>query len=155
MEAADIIDLIVMRVVNTGEIDALAIPGKRFALIEQYPNSHFLETRDHANRIVIAQHPIHHFSEMGPQLLHALKRIIKWSKCRGSIVSRYHAYIVLEIWEKFFQTSHRAFVHINVEITDVEQGEVMEGMRQPLAANIIVPYLDTLGIPSTSPKNPT
>src|SRR6516162_769009 len=32
----DIIDLIVMRVVDTGEINALAIPGERFALIEQY-----------------------------------------------------------------------------------------------------------------------
>ena len=50
----DVIDPIVMRVVDPGQIDALATEEDRFALIEQYANSHFLETGDHANRIVIA-----------------------------------------------------------------------------------------------------
>ena len=92
---------------------------------------------------------------MGPQSLHALKRIIERSKCRASIVSRYHAYVVFQVWEEFFQTSHRTFIHINVEITDMKQGEAIENGRHPLAANMIVPHLDTFGIPLTSPKNTT
>ena len=43
-----------MRVVDTGQIDALATPEDTLALIEQYAHSHVLETGDHANRIVIA-----------------------------------------------------------------------------------------------------
>ena len=54
----DIIDLIVMRVVDTGQIHALTTPRDSFALVEQYANSHVLETGNHANRIVIPQHPI-------------------------------------------------------------------------------------------------
>jgi hypothetical protein len=36
-----------VRVVNTGQIDALTTPRDRFALIEQYANSHVLEIGDH------------------------------------------------------------------------------------------------------------
>ena len=50
----DIIDPVIMRIVDTGQIDALATPGDRFALVEQYANSHFFETGDHADGIVIA-----------------------------------------------------------------------------------------------------
>ena len=50
----DIIDPIVMRVVDTGQIDALATPREEFALIEQYTNPHVLEAGHHANAIVIA-----------------------------------------------------------------------------------------------------
>jgi hypothetical protein len=53
--------------------------------------------------------PIHCFPEMGPQSLHALKRIIKLSKCRASV--GYRAYVVFQIWEEFFEASHRTFVH--------------------------------------------
>jgi hypothetical protein len=125
----DIIDPIIMRVVDTGQIDALAIPRDRLALIEQDANSHFFETGDHANRIVIAQHPIHRLAKMGPQSLHALKRIIKWSECRASIVARYGADVTFQFWEELFQASHRALVHIDVEITDVEKREAIEGTR--------------------------
>jgi hypothetical protein len=47
-----------MGVVDTGEINALATPGERFALIEQYANFHCLETGHHENRVMIPQHPI-------------------------------------------------------------------------------------------------
>ena len=123
----DVIDPIEMRVVDAGQTDALATPRDRFALVEQYTNSHCLETRDHANGVVIAQHPIHRFPEMGPQSFHALKRIIKRSECRASIVSRYHAYVIFQAGEELFQASHRACVHVDVGITDMEQGEAIEG----------------------------
>jgi nucleoside-diphosphate-sugar epimerase len=103
--------------------------AKLAGAIEQYANSHFLEAGDHANRLVIAQYPVHRFPEMGPQSFHARKRIIKRPECRASIVSRYRAYVVFQIWEEFFQASHRAFIHINVEITDMKQGEAIEGAR--------------------------
>ena len=66
---------------------------------------------------------------MGPQSFHALERISKRSKCRAAIISRYYAYVVFQVWEELFQASHRTFVHIDVEITDMEQGEVIEGTR--------------------------
>jgi hypothetical protein len=66
---------------------------------------------------------------MGPQSFHAIKRISKRSKCRAAIVSRYHACVVFQIWEEFFQASHRTFVHIDVEITDMEKGEAIKGTR--------------------------
>ena len=53
----------------------------------------------------------------------------KRTKCLASIVSRYHAYIVFQAWEELLQASHRAFVYIDVEITDMEQGEAIAGTR--------------------------
>jgi hypothetical protein len=66
---------------------------------------------------------------MGPQPFHALNRISKRSKCRPAIVSRYHANVVFQFWEEILQPSHSTFVHIDVEITDMEQGETVEGTR--------------------------
>ena len=125
----DVIDPIVVRVVDTGQLDGLATPPERFALIEQDANSHVLETGDHANRIVIAQYPINRFPEMGPQSFHAFKRIIKRSKCRAAIVSSNNACVVFQIWEQFFEASHRAFIHIDVEITNMKQGEAIKRTR--------------------------
>jgi hypothetical protein len=64
---------------------------------------------------------------MGPQLFHALKRTIKRAECRAAKVSRYGADVIFQVWEEFFQSSHRAFVHIDVEITDMKDGEAIEG----------------------------
>jgi hypothetical protein len=66
---------------------------------------------------------------MGPQSLHALKRIIKRSECRTPIVSGYCAYVIFQARKECFQASHRAFIHIDVEITDMEKREVIEGTR--------------------------
>ena len=64
---------------------------------------------------------------MGPQSFHALKRISKRPKRRAAIISRHHAYIAFQVREELFQSSHRTFVHIDVEIADMEQGEAIEG----------------------------
>jgi hypothetical protein len=31
------------------------------------------------------------------------------------------------MWQEFFQASHRTFVHIDVQITDMKQGEAIKG----------------------------
>ena len=64
----DIIDPIEVRVVDTGQVDGLATPRDWLALIEQYANSHVLETGDHANRVVIPPTPHTPICQDGPAI---------------------------------------------------------------------------------------
>src|SRR5450755_1012715 len=66
----DVVDLVEMCVVDTGQIDLVAIARNGLALIEQHPNSHLFETGNHTNRVVIAQHSIDWLPKMRPQSLH-------------------------------------------------------------------------------------
>ena len=50
----DVVHSIVMGVIDTGHIDAVATTRDGFALIEQHTDSHPFETGDHTNCIVIA-----------------------------------------------------------------------------------------------------
>jgi len=50
----DVVHSIVMGVIDTGQIDGVAITRDRFALIEQDADSYAFETGDHTNCIVIA-----------------------------------------------------------------------------------------------------
>ena len=62
----DVVDSVEMCVVDTGQIDTVAIARNGLALIEQHPNSHLFETGNHTNRIVIAQHTIYWLPKKRP-----------------------------------------------------------------------------------------
>src|SRR5580693_1457764 len=50
----DVVDSVIVRVIDSGQIDAVAPARDRLALIEQHPNAHLFETGNHANGVVIA-----------------------------------------------------------------------------------------------------
>src|ERR1700693_916480 len=69
----DVVDSVEMSVVDTGQIDTVAIARNGLALIEQHSNSHLFETGNQTNRVVIAQHSIYWFPKKHPQPIHVLK----------------------------------------------------------------------------------
>ena len=150
----DVVDSVEMCVVNTGQIDTVAIARNGLALIEQHPNSHLFETGNHTNRVMIAQHSIYWLSKKRPQPIHVLKCRLERAKGRPAIVPGHHTHVISQIREKLCHTSHRAFADIDVEIAQVEHGEPVEAARQLAEKNMVVSDLDVFGVPLTSPIEP-
>ena len=75
-----IIKPVVMRIIDAHEMKRSLIPSDSDRFIEQYPDPHPLECRDHPDGIVIAEHTVDRILEMGPDALHARQRWLTRAK---------------------------------------------------------------------------
>ena len=57
----NIVGPVVMGVINAGQVDTLTVTDDHLGFVQQHPYSHFFQSRDHADRVVIAQHAINGF----------------------------------------------------------------------------------------------
>src|SRR6516165_4233857 len=83
----DVVDLVEMRVVDTGNMNALAVPLDHDPFIEQHADAHGLQTRNHDDRIMVAEHAVHRCLEGVAELSHWLKRGFDRAKCLSSKVT--------------------------------------------------------------------
>ena len=72
----DIVDPVIMGVVDAGQINALPVARDRLAFVEQHADSHRFEARDHADRVMVAQHAVNRAA----QTRRAIARMAR--KCR-------------------------------------------------------------------------
>ena len=54
----DVIDPIIMRIVDAGEVDRFISARNDLAFVEQYSDSHVFKFGNHENRIVVSQHGV-------------------------------------------------------------------------------------------------
>ena len=50
----DVVHSVVVRIIDTGQIDTLSITPDNLALVDQHSDSDLLKTRNHTNRVMIA-----------------------------------------------------------------------------------------------------
>src|SRR5207344_2856193 len=81
----------------------------------------------------------------------AFERCIEGPKCRTAIVTSQDAHVVGHFWKKLSQTSHRAFIHLDMQVANVQQRKAIEPTWQRLHANIIVSDLNLIGVPAATP----
>ena len=72
----DVVHSVEMGIVDAAEIEALAAALNNVALVEQHPYSHRLQSRHHANRVVIAEHAVDWALEAGTYARHSGERCV-------------------------------------------------------------------------------
>jgi hypothetical protein len=147
----DVVDAIIMRIVDAGQVDRFTVARNGLALVEQHPDSHFFESGNHANGIVVSQHAIDAAVEAGANPRQAFERGIEWPISRTAIVAGQDAHVIGHTGKKLSQSPHRAFAHLHMQIADMEQGQTVESARQCLHSDVIVPDLDLLRVPAAAP----
>src|SRR5947209_5646145 len=93
-----------MRIVNAGEINALATAIERLAFIQQQAKTKTLQSSREGERIMIAEHGICVAPNALPQLGHRTQRRLTRTIGRTAIVARHHTQVVAEAW---YQTQYR------------------------------------------------
>ena len=119
----DIVCAVVMGIVNAGQMDALIAARDQLGFIEQHPYCHRFHSRNHADRIVVAQHAINRFPEMGAHPRQALKSLIEWTECFSPEIPGQNANVVFYFAETLYQALHRTWVHVRVHVADMQYGE--------------------------------
>ena len=72
----DVVHSVEMGIVDAAEMKALAAALNNVALVEQHPYSHRLQSRHHANRVVIAEHAVDWALEAGTYARHSGERCV-------------------------------------------------------------------------------
>jgi hypothetical protein len=73
----DVVNPVVVRIVDASQIDALIATHQHIGFVKQQPNSHFLQARNHSNRVVVAQDGENRTVEMSPNPGHAFERRVE------------------------------------------------------------------------------
>ena len=70
----DIVDAVEVRIVDPGQMQPGTILLDHVGFVQEHADAHVLELRDHADRVVVAQHPVDRAFQMRPHPRHALER---------------------------------------------------------------------------------
>src|ERR1019366_10532546 len=103
------------------------------------------------NGIVISQHAVDWALETRAYARQAFERGVEWPKGPTAIVTGQNAHVIGHVRKKLRQTSHRAFVHVHVQVADMKQRKAIEPDRQRFHADMIMPDLDFLGVLAATP----
>ncbi len=147
----DVVDSVEMGIVDTGEMDVLAAVPDRLALIEQHPDSHRLEVRHHTDAVMVAQHAIDRSAQRRAQSPDAVHGGFDRPERGRPVIAGQHAQVVAKFGQDRGEPAHRAIAVLDVEITDVQQGEAIECGRQICKRQTVTANLDALGIAPAPP----
>jgi len=150
----DVVDPVVVRVVDADEMDALIAALEGFGLVEQHADPHFLQPRDHADRVVVAEHPEDRPRDLCAHPRQSLEGRREGPERPPAIVAGQHADIVGQAREQLDQALHRPLVHVDVQVANLQDGETVERGRQLGQYDVVVPDLDPLGVLPGTPIQP-
>ena len=142
----DVVDTVIVRVVDAGKVQDLAVAQHRLGLVDQHADAHFLERRRHPDRIVVAEDRVDRTGNALADARHARDRRLAGPKGLAAVVSGQHAQIVAELRQQFGEPSHRCRVDVDVKIAELKNRKAVERARQPRQNDGMAPDLDAFGI---------
>src|SRR4249919_1653856 len=84
----DVIHSVEMGIVDAAEVEAFAAALNNGALVKQHPYSHRLQSRHHANRVVIAEYAVDWTLEGGAYARHSGERCVIRTAGPAPVVTR-------------------------------------------------------------------
>lgn len=151
-----VIHLKEVRIVDAGQVDegAAALQDRRF--VEQHADAQRLDVGHHADGIVVAQNGMDRAAQMRPHLSQRLDGGLMGTMGFGPEVAGYDAGVVAHLFQALDQCGGVATVHVQVQVAEMKQGEVVQGVRQLGNDNFVVADLDGGGVAypgDTAPGN--
>ena len=116
----DVVDPVIVRVVDADDMDALVAAHQGLGFIEQHANPHLLQPGDHADRVVVAEHAEDRPLDLRADPRQSFEGGVERPERLAAIVAGQHAEIVSQPRQQLGQTAHRPFVHIDVQIADLQ-----------------------------------
>src|SRR5271157_3200871 len=110
-------------------MDALVAAHDRLAVVEQHPDPHLLQSGNHADRVVIAQHPINRPFEMRSDLRNSFESCIEWTESLAAVITGQNTEVVRNAVKKLYQAAHRTLTYVRMHVADVEDGESIKKDR--------------------------
>ena len=92
--AVKVLQLIIMRIVDAGEVDHIAANRDPRPFVEQQSVAHCLHRRDHADAVVIAEDRVDGSVDVGAQTLEPREGVVAGAMRFRAIVAGQHAQIV-------------------------------------------------------------
>src|SRR5258708_4161903 len=135
-------------------MNALVAANDRFALVEQHPYPHLLQSGNHADSVVIAQHTVNWPFEMRSHLRHCFESFIERAEGLAAVITSQDTDVVRYYIKKLYQAAHRTLTYVRVHVADVEDGEPIKKGRDVRPLDEVVAYLYTLCIPAAAPIHP-
>ena len=135
-----------MSVIDPDQMNAPTAALERLGLVQQHADPHLLQGWDHADRIVVAQHPVYRGNQVRAHPRHARDRGIDRPEGFSAIVAGEYAKVVCQAGEQLDQPLHGALVQIDVQVADLEQGKAVERRRQLWQQDVLVPDLNAFGV---------
>src|SRR5262249_7411730 len=122
----DIVHSVKMGVIDSDEIDAVATALDRLCLVHQESDPQMFQPRQQSDGIVIAEHAVSRPPDGRSNARHFNKRRLEGAECRPPVVACQNADIVAYLPDKIYDPLHRAFVHVRVQIAELEYGKSIE-----------------------------
>src|SRR6266436_1962666 len=135
-------------------MDALVAALDGLALVEQHPDPYLLQSGNHADRVMIAQHPVNRAFEMRSDLLHSFESCIEWTEGLATVIPGQDTEVVRNAIQKLDQAAHRTLTYVRMHVADVEDGEFIKRDREARPQDEVVADLYTLCILATAPIQP-
>ncbi len=147
----DVVDAEEVAVVHPREMQhgAVALQGHR--LVQEQPDAHVLEGRDHAHAVVVAEDRVDRVGEVQAQPAHALDGGLHGAEGPGPVVAREHAEVVVDRAHLFDQGRERVRVHVQVQVREVQDPQPVEGVRQPRQEHLVLAQLQRQGVAAPAP----
>src|SRR5579883_4817 len=125
----DIVHSVKMRVVDPRQMNLLAAAFDGGAFVEQHSYPHAFKARDHPDRVVVAQDAINRPFQGRPQPRHSGKARFESAESLPPVVAGEDAKVIFEGWQKTEKPAHRGIIHIDMQITEMQDTEAIEAGR--------------------------
>ncbi len=127
----EVVHLEIVRIVDAGQVNGRAAPFQTDRFIEQQSDTQRFDGRDHADGVVVAQDGVDRVVQMRPHLGQRFEGGFVGAISLGPEVASHDADIIIHLLQAFDQGGGIRFVHVQMQIAEVEQGEAIEGGGQP------------------------
>src|SRR5262245_18121397 len=118
---------------------ALPPAFNNLVLIEQHLYPHRLQSRHHANRVVIAKYAVDWCYKAGNYARDPGERCVVRTAGFASVVPRENAEVIACLPGELDHALHCGFAHLDVKVAELSDGKSIEGLRQVLRFKPIVP----------------
>lgn len=127
----DVVDPVEVRVVDAGQEYVAAASLYYYVLVQQHPDPHPFDIRDHLDRVVIPKDATDIAPDNFPQTQHLAKTGLKRAEGPTAIVPCQNAKVVPQAADESRGLGHGICAHVGVQIAEVQDCEAFELRGKP------------------------
>ena len=146
--AMQVVGLVEVRIVHTGEIEAGTLALQHHRLVEQESVAGRFQRRHELDEVVIAEDGVHRRLEVAHQLGGILQRQVVGAAAAGAEVAGDDAEIVGHILQAADDGARQFRVDVEMQVAQVKQGEAVECPGQRRQEDVVLHTLDVEAVPS-------
>ncbi len=115
-----------VRIIDPGKMNALGTVTDRNGLVQQHSDSHFLESRQHPNAVMISEHTVHRLFDKPAEARHCVEGSLIRPEALPPVITGENADVVGKARQQGVQSVHGLYAQVYMQIAELKDRESVE-----------------------------